>query len=97
MYYSYLDPKDNVIYVPEVKNAGLYSSDVPFKKTAWGKDYSEPRIEPDAVSYSSTFYEGARHHIPTGVRPGNNTNIKNTYTFINSKYNTMCYNSTMPR
>lgn len=58
--------------LPEpLKNAGLYTGDVLFDKKPWGNNYLQPRIEPDAVSFSSQFY--APHHIPSYNRPGNNT------------------------
>ena len=53
-----------------------------------------PRIEPDAVAYSSQFY--ASHHIPSYNRPGNNTINSNDYKTYNlpggdNNYNFSCY------
>jgi len=89
--FSYLDPSENIGIPPPMKNAGLYAGDVQYTKTKWSKDYRGPRVEPDAVAFSSQFYDGAKNHVPTGIRPGNNTIINNPYTFVNTKYNAMCY------
>ena len=89
--YSFLEPSENVGIPEPQKNAGLYAGDTPYKKTQWSKDYRGPRIEPDAVAFSTQFYEGARNHIPTGIRPGNNTILKNPYNYVSTTYNTMCY------
>lgn len=91
MMYSFLDPSENVGIPPPMKNAGLYAEDVKHTKTKWSKDYRGPRTEPDAVAFSQHFYEGAKNHIPTAVRPGNNTILNNPYTYVSTKYNAMCY------
>lgn len=91
--YSFLDASENVgIPVPQ-KNAGLYSGEeVPHKHPRYGgNDYSEPRVQPDAIAYSQKFYEGAKNHIPTAVRLGNNTMINNPYNVYDDKYNSLCY------
>lgn len=94
MNYSYLNPKDNVSIPPPMKNAGLYSGDVPFTQKQWSKDYSEKRIEPDAVAYSSKFFPLAQGHIPTSIRLGNNSIKNGTFTIKDYSYNTMCYQNT---
>ena len=90
--YSFIDPSENVGIPPPQKHAGLYSSDEPYKNTNWSKDYRGPRIEPDAVAYANTFGIGAKKHIPTSIRPGNNTIVNNPYSFKSTEYNSMCYN-----
>lgn len=89
--YSFLDPSENVGLPKPMINNGIYASDIPYIKKIWSKDYRGPKIEPDAVAFSHHFYEGAKNHIPTGIRPGNNTIINNPYQFISNKYNYMCY------
>ena len=91
--YSFLDPKENVGIPTPQKNAGLYGGeDTPHKHSKWGAaDYSEPHLQPDAVAYSERFYEGAKHHIPTSIRPGNNSMTTNPYSIYSDKYNSMCY------
>lgn len=91
--YSFLDPSENSGIPPPQKYAGLYSSDEPYTDTLWSKDYRGPRIEPDAVAYASKFDEVAKSHIPTSIRPGNNTIKNNPYSFSSKTYNTMCYNA----
>ena len=94
MNYSFLDPTENVSIPPPMINAGLYAPDIPYKPTKWSKDYRViQHLEPDAVSYASQFNPIAKNHIPTGVRPGNNTILNNPYNFFDKKFNTMCYNA----
>ncbi len=91
--YSYLDPKQNVGIPMPQKNAGLYGGEQTLHRhSKWGAaDYSEERVEPDAVAYSAHFYEGAQNHIPTANRPGNNTILKNPFTIHDEKFNSLCY------
>lgn len=91
--YSFLNPSENVGIPTPQKNAGLYSGEnTPHRHSKWGAaDYSEPHLTPDAVEYSSRFYEGAKNHIPTTIRPGNNTMLKNPYSVYNEQYNSLCY------
>jgi hypothetical protein len=87
--FSYLDASENVgIPLPQ-PHAGLYAPDAPHNKSKWSKNYSGPRIEPDSVSYAKEFY--IQSHIPTNIRPGNNTIQNNPYKFNDPKYNSMCY------
>ena len=90
MNFSYLDQEDNVSIPPPMNNAGLYSG-LPSTQTQWAKNYNVKRIEPDAVKYSSTYFELAKSHIPTNVRPGNNSIIDNKFVINYLKYNTLCY------
>lgn len=92
MDFSYLDPSENVGIPQPMKNAGLYAGDIPFKKTKYSRDYSTGRIEPDAVAFASQFDPLARSHIPTSIRPGNNSILNNPFTFM-PNMNTMCYNA----
>lgn len=94
MEYKYLDPSENVGLPKPLKYAGLYSeySDtVPYTQSKWSRDYRGAHIPPDAVAYSSQFFELAKGHIPTGIRPGNNTMVHNPYKFFDDKLNVMCY------
>ena len=91
MNFSYLDPKEKVDIPPPMKYAGLYASDQPYTKTLWSKDYRGERVDPDAVAYSKHYNELARSHIPTTIRPGNNTIQNNPYMFSSEKYNKMCF------
>lgn len=91
MNFSYLDPKENVSIPPPMDNHGIYA-EKPKSKSEWAKNYDTKRIEPDAVKYSSTFFELAQGHIPTGNRPGNNTIMDDKFTITSLKYNTLCYN-----
>lgn len=91
MEYKYLDPSENVGLPKPLKNAGLYSENVPHTQRQWGKDYRGQYIPPDAVAYATQFFELAKNHIPTGIRPGNNTMIYNPYKFYDDKFNGMCY------
>ncbi len=90
--YSYLDPSENVTIPEPQPHAGLYAPNAPHKKTKWSKDYSKERIEPDSTAYAKHFY--MQSHIPTNIRPGNNTIKDNPFKFNDLKYNTMCYVST---
>lgn len=90
--FSFIDPSENFGIPPPQKYAGLYSSDEPYTKTNWSKDYRGPHVEPDAVAYANKFAIGAKSHIPTSVRPGNNTIKNNPYSFTSTEYNSMCYN-----
>ena len=90
MNFSFLDPLENVSNPPHVENAGLYSG-IPFKKTNWAKDYSKPKLTPDAVVYSSQFFELAKGHIPTSSRPGNNSIPHNKFLMTDLNFNTLCY------
>jgi hypothetical protein len=90
--YKYLNPSENVGMPPPQKNAGLYA-DLPYTQTERSKTYAREHIQPDAVSYSKHYFELARHHIPTGIRPGNNTLQINPYTFSQKHYNRLCYKS----
>jgi hypothetical protein len=89
--YSFLDPNENVGVPPPMRHAGLYTSDESYHETVWSKDYRGPRIDPDAISYSQHYNELARGHIPTNVRPGNNSIEKNNYSFNDDKYNKICF------
>lgn len=93
MEYKFLDPNENVGLPKPLRYAGLYSENAPaYKNSKWGsKDYRGEYIPPDAVAYSSQFFELARHHIPTGIRPGNNTLIFNPFKFRSDIFNDMCY------
>lgn len=92
MTFSYIDARDNVSLPEPMKNAGLYSGDIPSKKTRWAKDYTQEHAPPDAVKYSAHFFELARSHIPTNVRPGNNAIIDDAFVVNDDKYNTLCFN-----
>ena len=92
--YSELDYGPNVKAPEPLKNAGLYTGDVLFDKKPWGNNYVIPRIELDAVAYSSQFY--ASHHIPSYNRPGNNSINSNNYKKYNindsdNNYNVTCH------
>jgi hypothetical protein len=92
--YSELDYGPNVKAPEPLKNAGLYTGEVLFDKKPWGNNYVIPRIEPDAVAYSSQFY--ASHHIPSYNRPGNNSINSNNYKKYNindsdNNYNVSCH------
>jgi len=89
--YSFLDPKQNVGVPEPMRHAGLYTSSEPYENTLWGKDYRRPRIEPDAISYSTTYNELAKTHIPTSVRPGNNTIDQFKYSFESRNSNSICF------
>jgi hypothetical protein len=91
MEYKFLDPAENVGLPKPLKYAGLYSEDTPYYKTKWSKDYRGAYVPPDAVSYSSRYFELARNHIPTGIRPGNNTILNSPYKFYDDKLNGMCF------
>jgi hypothetical protein len=91
--YSYIDYDFNQPTPPPMKNAGLYTDDNTFSKKAWGNDYIQPRVPPDAASYAAQFY--AKNHIPSYQhRPGNN-NVKSNYIkpYDNPNYNLNCYNN----
>lgn len=87
--YSYIDPSENVGIPQSQPHAGLYAPDAPHTQTQWSKDYRGPRLEPDSVAYAKQFYMPA--HIPTNIRPGNNTINNNPFKFNDTKYNSMCY------
>lgn len=89
--YSFLDPSENVGIPHPMNHAGLYTSTQPYENTLWSKDYRGPRIEPDAIAYSSQYNDLAKTHIPTNVRPGNNSIDKNKYFFKNQQYNEICF------
>ena len=91
MNFTFLDPKDNVGIPPPMKYAGLYASDEPYTQTQWSKDYRGDRVDPDAVAYSKHYNPLAKSHIPTTVRPGNNTIQKNPFMFSSKTYNSMCF------
>ena len=90
MNFSFLDSTENVSVPPPMQNAGLYSG-IPYKKNKWAKDYSTPRLAPDAVEYSSQYFELAKGHIPTSSRPGNNSIPSNKFLITDTNYNTLCY------
>lgn len=85
--YSELDNHDSPIPEP-LKNAGLYTGDVLFDKKPWGNNYTQPRVQPDAIAYAAQFY--APHHIPSYTRPGNNTIDTNLYRHVEN-YNFSCH------
>lgn len=87
MIYSYLDPLENVGIPPPAPNAGLYGISQDYKQNMLNNN----RIEPDAVSFVSQSDFFAKNHIPTNIRPGNNTIKNNPYKFMDVKYNSMCY------
>lgn len=87
--FTELDYEPNVPTPEPMKNAGLYTGDVLFDKKPWGNNYATPRIEPDAVAYSSQFY--AKHHIPSYNRPGNNTVNTDLYNQYGEHNNINCY------
>lgn len=89
--YSYIDTSLNVSVPQPMRHAGLYSSDQPYEKTLWGKDYRGDPIPPDAVEYAKKYDKVAQNHIPTSIRPGNNTIDNNPYSFSSTKYNGMCF------
>ena len=89
--YSFVIPEENVGIPPPMRYAGLYSSDVPYTNTLWAKEYRGERVEPDAVAYSKQYNELAKKHIPTSIRPGNNSIVNNPYGFDNDKSNIMCF------
>lgn len=89
--YSFLNPMDNVGVPEPMKHAGLYTSDQPYENTLWGKDYRGDVIIPDAIEYSKHYNELAKTHIPTNIRPGNNTIDKNKYVFKDEKINSICF------
>lgn len=89
--YSFLDPVENVGIPEPMKYAGLYTSDQPYVNTLWAKDYRGEHVKPDAMSYSMHYNELARKHVPTNIRPGNNTIDKNLYTFTDRKSNSICF------
>lgn len=89
--FSFLDPTENVGLPQPMENAGLYANDLTKTKKNFSYDYDVKRIEPDAIKYSSTYFELAKSHIPTGVRPGNNSIIDNKFVINDTKYNSLCY------
>lgn len=91
MNYSFLVPEENVSLPQPMVNNGLYGGSSA-NSSEWKKEYKVPeRIAPDAIAYSSQFFELAKSHIPTGVRPGNNTIIDNKFVITDLKYNTLCF------
>ncbi len=90
--YKYLDSSQNVGMPLPQANAGLYA-DLPYTQGERSKTYTRKHIQPDAVTYSQHYFELARHHIPTGIRPGNNTLTVNPYSFSQKDYNRLCYKS----
>lgn len=87
--YKFLDADDQVTLPTPQANAGLYAPDAPHVKTTWSKDYRK-YIPPDAVAYSSTYFELARGHINTANRPGNNTILNNPFRFYSDASNALC-------
>jgi hypothetical protein len=92
MEYKYLDPAENVGLPRPLQYAGIYT-EPPYKTNNRGtRDYRGEYLPPDAVAYASQYFELARLHIPTGIRPGNNTLIFNPYRFNNDPaFNDLCY------
>lgn len=89
MEYKFLDPSENAGLPRPLRYAGIYS-----EKAHGANDYRGQYIPPDAVAYSSQYFELARIHIPTGIRPGNNTLLFNPYRFNkNENFNDLCYSS----
>lgn len=89
--YSYIDTTLDVAMPTPMKHAGLYSSDEPYENTLWGKDYRGDPIPPDAVEYAKKYDKVAQNHIPTSVRPGNNTVLNNPFTFSSKNFNSLCF------
>lgn len=89
--YSYILPEENVGIPPPMRYAGLYSSDLPYTNTQWAKEYRGERVDPDAVAYSEHYNELAKKHIPTSIRPGNNSILNNPYSFESDVSNIMCF------
>jgi hypothetical protein len=88
--YKLLDPAENVGIPQPQPYAGLYAPNVPHIKTTWSKDYRK-YVPPDAVAYSSQYFELAKGHIPTSVRVGNNTIVNSPFKFKSDTYNSLCY------
>lgn len=84
MEYKYLDPTENVNLPKHLRNAGIYAEHSHAK-------HDRQYIPPDAVAYSTQYFELARHHVPTGIRPGNNTLAFNPYKFTKDESNALCY------
>lgn len=95
MEYKVLDPNENVGLPKPLQYAGIYAENTPYKKTNWSKDYRGMYIPPDAVAYATQYFELARHHVPTGIRPGNNTLIFNPYRYRDENFNDLCYNGNL--
>ena len=95
MEYKFLDPSENAALPRPLKYAGIYSETAPKAISEWGaRDYRGQYIPPDAVAYSSQYFELARLHIPTSIRPGNNTLIFNPFRFNkDERFNDVCYSS----
>jgi hypothetical protein len=85
MEYKYLDPAENVNLPKHLINAGIYS------ENSTPKNKRPEHIPPDAVAYATQYFELARHHVPTSIRPGNNTLVFDPYKFTNDEYNSLCY------
>lgn len=93
MEYKYLDPAENVSLPKPQMYAGLYSpyASLPHHQSRWSKNYRGEHIPPDAVAYASQYFELARSHIPTSIRPGNNTMVFNPYKHYKDDLNMLCY------
>lgn len=89
--YSYIDTSLDTGMPAPMKHAGLYSSDEPYENTLWSKDYRGDPTPPDAVEYAKKYDMISQNHIPTSVRPGNNTILNNPFTFSNTQYNSLCF------
>ena len=94
MEYKYLDPGENAGLPRPLQYAGIYAETPHKTSTGWSsRDYRGQYVPPDAVAYASQYFELARHHIPTSIRPGNNTLIFNPFRFNkNDAFNDLCYN-----
>jgi len=93
MHFSYIDPKEYIGLPEPMINWGIYSKNIPYKKTKWSNDYATEPIKPDASEYAKHYFELARYQINSATRPGNNSILNNPYNFISNKYNFMCYNT----
>lgn len=92
MEYKYLDPSENAGLPRPLQNAGIYSEAAHKTNERGSKDYRGQYVPPDAVAYASQYFELARHHIPTGVRPGNNSLLFNPFRFNkDDSFNDLCY------
>lgn len=90
--YKYIDPAENAGLPKPLRNAGIYAETGHTTTSRGTKDYRGQYIPPDAVAYASQYFELARHHIPTSVRPGNNTFIFNPFRFNKDEnFNDLCY------
>lgn len=89
--YSFLDPSENVGIPFPAKHAGLYTSDQPYENTLWAKDYRGERVDPEATEYAKHYNELAKSHIPTSIRPGNNSISTDIFSFVDQKYNSICF------